>query len=167
MGNTFKFTIVIIAGAVVLAPTVLALVSMSTTDLLITVVVFIVGVTIIVFASYLGEWSGRRAEHRDARRILNERRRAQHQRQRQRQKEPEPEAPPPRKRTWRTTLGFKEDEKPSMLKVRSAYRRLAKSAHPDTGGTTTQMVELSAALHDARRVLQDGAAKESEKGDTR
>ena len=51
--------------------------------------------------------------------------------QRQRQRGPEaPKAQPSRKRTWRTVLGFKEDENPGMRKVRSAYRRLAKSAHP-------------------------------------
>ena len=76
--------------------------------------------------------------------------------QRQRQGGPEaPKAQPFRKRTWRTVLGFKEDENPSMRKVRSAYRRLAKSAHPDAGGTHAQMIKLNTALNEARKGSQE------------
>ena len=61
---------------------------------------------------------------------------------------------PFKKRTWRDILGFKESEKPTMQDVNSAWRRLAKSAHPDVGGTDAQMTELNAALSEARRELQ-------------
>ena len=75
--------------------------------------------------------------------------------QRQRQRGPEvPKAEPSSKRTWRTVLGFKEDENPRISQVRSAYRRLAKSDHPDAGGTHAQMLKLNAALDEARKELQ-------------
>ena len=80
--------------------------------------------------------------------------------QRQRQRGPEaPTAKPSSKRTWRTVLGFQEDENPRMGRVRSAYRRLAKSGHPDAGGTHAQMLKLNAALDEARRELQKKRAR--------
>lgn len=54
-----------------------------------------------------------------------------------------------------------------MHEVNSARRQLAKVAHPDVGGTDAQMAELNAAVSEARRELQEGATKKSEKGDAR
>ena len=64
-------------------------------------------------------------------------------------------APRPfRKRTWREVLRFKEGEKPTMQEVNSAWRQLAKSTHPDVGGSNARMVELNMALSEASRELK-------------
>ncbi|MFA7256956.1 MAG: hypothetical protein WC047_05220 [Kiritimatiellales bacterium] len=57
------------------------------------------------------------------------------------------------KRSWREILGFAPDTKPDNAAIEAAYRSKAKTAHPDTGGSTDAMAELNAARSAA---MQEG-----------
>ena len=140
-------------------------VSMSKTDLLILVIVLLGGTALItiplLMSDYIkGKWPSyhRRPPPQNSgfgSRKYNETQGARRQGQTGRSKRNRAfAARPAGKRTWREVLGFKEGEKPTIHEVNSAWRRLAKSAHPDIGGTDAQMMELNAALSEARRELQ-------------
>ncbi|WP_430436812.1 hypothetical protein [Oceanibaculum nanhaiense] len=62
--------------------------------------------------------------------------------------------PPPRPRTWREVLVMPEGPH-SLHDVEVMYRRLARSRHPDNGGSTEAMAELNAAREAARKELGD------------
>lgn len=65
-------------------------------------------------------------------------------------------APPPRppvKTTWRTILGFSENDALTKSNVQARFRKLAKQHHPDVGGNCTKMAEISAAYKEAERYL--------------
>ena len=53
------------------------------------------------------------------------------------------------KRQWREVLGFPPGAVPNRDGIESAFRNKAKSAHPDTGGSTEAMAELNAARQTA------------------
>lgn len=60
--------------------------------------------------------------------------------------------PPPSKRKWREVLMVGD----AALNVETAeqiYRKLAREAHPDSGGSHDRMAELNLAIADARREL--------------
>lgn len=60
--------------------------------------------------------------------------------------------PPPSKRKWREVLMVGD----AALNVETAehiYRKLAREAHPDSGGSHDRMAELNEAIADARREL--------------
>jgi hypothetical protein len=66
--------------------------------------------------------------------------------------------PPPggaRKRSWREVLGLESPGYPNapvvptVDKINEAYKRLAKTRHPDNGGSDEAMAELNAARADA------------------
>ena len=166
MKDTLKIIIKFIIAAAVIAPTVLVLISMSKTDLLITVIVFVGGIALMTIPILMSEYirSKRRSYHRPppqnpgsaGRQKSKETQSARRQGQTGRSggNRARFATQPFRKRSWREVLGFKEREKPTMHEVNSAWRRLAKSAHPDVGGTDAQMTELNAALSAARRELQ-------------
>lgn len=52
-------------------------------------------------------------------------------------------------------LGIRPDERVTIQIVEDRYRELAKSRHPDRGGTDVLMAELNRARADARRELGD------------
>lgn len=52
---------------------------------------------------------------------------------------------------WRHVLGFKNT--PTLEEARDRYKTLAKSRHPDAGGSETSMKELNAAWESAQREL--------------
>lgn len=56
---------------------------------------------------------------------------------------------------WRDVLGIRPDERVTIQIVEDRYRELAKSRHPDRGGTDVLMAELNRARADARRELGD------------
>jgi hypothetical protein len=58
---------------------------------------------------------------------------------------------PEGKREWREVLQLTGSVTPDQ--VRSAYRELAKTAHPDTGGSAEAMSELRAARDEALRAI--------------
>lgn len=61
---------------------------------------------------------------------------------------------PGSKRTWRHSLGFAPDSKPSIDYVEKQYRTLAKDHHPDSpGGNVDRMAEINAAIKQAREEL--------------
>jgi len=49
------------------------------------------------------------------------------------------------KRRYRRLLGLPQDSSPSRVAINSAFRRLAKSAHPDTGGSHEAFIRLTEA----------------------
>lgn len=51
----------------------------------------------------------------------------------------------PAAKTWQEVLGFARDAAPTGAEIDAAYRRLARKAHPDQGGSTAAMAELNAA----------------------
>ena len=53
---------------------------------------------------------------------------------------------------WREVLGFKPDALVTRDMVAARRRELARSAHPDAGGSEDRMAEINAA---ADRALQD------------
>lgn len=62
--------------------------------------------------------------------------------------------PAPSKRTWRHSLGFASDSKPSLDFVEKQYRSLAKEHHPDApNGNSERMTEINAAIKKAREEL--------------
>ena len=70
-----------------------------------------------------------------------------------------PGAPP--KRPWREIFGkwadsidALDDADARTLLLDVAYRRLAKEAHPDAGGSTERMTELNEALAEAKREIE-------------
>jgi hypothetical protein len=74
---------------------------------------------------------------------------------------PEPDAPPPQRpapRPWRDVLGMPglRDIDPEFVldMARGQYKRLARIAHPDAGGTDAQMAELNAAMEAAEKELE-------------
>lgn len=69
---------------------------------------------------------------------------------------PPPPPPPPQRpvtKTWRTTLGFPEGLTPTAEQAKAAYRRIAKTSHPDGGGSDAEFIALTSAWNEARRVL--------------
>lgn len=46
---------------------------------------------------------------------------------------------------WRAVLGFPKDSKPTVDQVTDAYRSIAKTKHPDAGGTDVEMAHLNRA----------------------
>lgn len=56
-------------------------------------------------------------------------------------------------RGWRTVMGFAEGERPSLSDVEARFRKLAMQRHQDRGGTHEAMIELNAALDQARGEL--------------
>jgi hypothetical protein len=59
-------------------------------------------------------------------------------------------------RPWREVLGVAASATPTPEIVESRFRELARSRHPDNGGSHDQFVELESARRDALREL--GAA---------
>lgn len=59
--------------------------------------------------------------------------------------------PPRQDMNWRTVLGFASNARPSRSEVNRAYHTLAKSRHPDTGGSVKAMAELNIARTNALR----------------
>lgn len=53
---------------------------------------------------------------------------------------------------WRHVLGF--EQTPTIEQARERYKRLAKSRHPDAGGSEASMKELNAAWESAQRELE-------------
>lgn len=53
---------------------------------------------------------------------------------------------------WRAVMGLPPDERRIDV-VKQAYRRLARAAHPDRGGSDAAMVALNAAMEQARKEL--------------
>lgn len=60
----------------------------------------------------------------------------------------------PSAKTWQEVLGFARDATPTQAEVDAAYRRLARNAHPDQGGTQAAMAELNAARDAATRAAR-------------
>jgi hypothetical protein len=58
-------------------------------------------------------------------------------------------APPPRKRPWWEILGVDQDA--AADEISAAFRKKAKSAHPDRNGSHAKMSELNAARDEAMR----------------
>lgn len=61
--------------------------------------------------------------------------------------------PPPVKRPWREVLGLVGLQGPKFAMLagaEAAYRTLAKTAHPDSGGTAAAMAALNTAIAEAR-----------------
>ncbi len=57
-------------------------------------------------------------------------------------------------RTWRTTLGFREDHaRPTLDQIDAHFRRLAKAHHPDHGGKPENFRRIVAARDEAKREL--------------
>lgn len=69
--------------------------------------------------------------------------------------------PPPRDANgslsapWWEVLGYKSGNGVSLQDAESKYRDLAKSAHPDAGGTAGDFQTLAEAIREARMVLTD------------
>lgn len=59
--------------------------------------------------------------------------------------------PPPR--TWREVLGFKRDARISLDDAERAFRSKAHLHHPDKGGSTIAMAEITEAIAAARKEL--------------
>lgn len=64
-----------------------------------------------------------------------------------------PVEPAPAPRSWRTVLGFKLSDRPTLEAVEAMYRVLARGLHPDTGGSDEAMAELNRAVAAARQDL--------------
>lgn len=60
---------------------------------------------------------------------------------------------PEQANNWRSILGVKEGRSPSMDAVKSRYHELAKTHHPDRGGTVEKFQQLQQALDDAKAEL--------------
>lgn len=61
---------------------------------------------------------------------------------------------PGHQKPWREVLGFHADDHTLNLEsVEEGYRRLAKRAHPDAGGSHERMSELNRAIEEARQEL--------------
>lgn len=58
-----------------------------------------------------------------------------------------------RKRTWRQVLGFPPSSNPDRQGIEIQYRARAKKCHPDAGGSTEAMSELSAARDEALKEI--------------
>lgn len=56
---------------------------------------------------------------------------------------------------WRSVFGFAENSAPTVQEVDSAYKALAKAAHPDKGGTEVEMAHLNRAREFALSELAD------------
>lgn len=67
---------------------------------------------------------------------------------------PPPPPPKPPKQMWRVILGVGPDATQDM--VEKAYKRLARIYHPDLGGNTAKMAEISAAMNEARKFFRRG-----------
>lgn len=61
--------------------------------------------------------------------------------------------PPSGKRTWREVLGFPPQSNPDRTGIELQYRTLAKTRHPDAGGSVEAMAELNAARDEALREI--------------
>jgi hypothetical protein len=61
--------------------------------------------------------------------------------------------PPPAK-AWHEVLGIYPDA--SLDEAEAIFRAKAKKAHPDAGGSESQMLELNQAIEEARRQLSNG-----------
>jgi hypothetical protein len=66
----------------------------------------------------------------------------------------EDHVPPQSPDWWREALGLGPDA--TRAQADSAWRTLARKAHPDLGGSTERMARLNAARDEARRVLGRG-----------
>lgn len=55
---------------------------------------------------------------------------------------------------WRQVLGFTATEPVTAEAVKSRFKRLAKTAHPDKGGTTAKMTALIKAREDGLKACQ-------------
>jgi hypothetical protein len=68
---------------------------------------------------------------------------------------------PGARRPWRAVLGMSTDLPAAtgrrvLMEAEANYRRLAKDAHPDNGGSHERMAELNAAIAEARKELGNG-----------
>lgn len=61
--------------------------------------------------------------------------------------------PSAKRKAWQEVLGFTPESTPTAEQIEAAYRALAKSAHPDAGGSEAAMAELNAARMEGRRSL--------------
>ncbi|TIL34258.1 J domain-containing protein [Mesorhizobium sp.] len=61
--------------------------------------------------------------------------------------------PAPKRRSWRQVLEIVTSGPVTTDNVESAYRRLAKKAHPDVGGSTAAMAELNTAKTEALKEI--------------
>lgn len=57
---------------------------------------------------------------------------------------------PSSKKQWNEVLGVRSDA--PLSEIEAAYKRRAKDAHPDNGGSHESMAEINAAMDEARRV---------------
>ena len=57
-------------------------------------------------------------------------------------------------KTWRAALGFPTGYIPTKDEVNSAYRKMAKVAHPDMGGSVAAMIALNLAKDTAMEVAR-------------
>jgi hypothetical protein len=64
-----------------------------------------------------------------------------------------PVEPAPVARNWRSVLGFKRSDRPTLESVEAIYRALARAHHPDIGGSDDAMAELNRAVAAARQDL--------------
>lgn len=55
---------------------------------------------------------------------------------------------------WRRVLGFKDDDEVTLTLVEARFKMLAMKHHPDRGGDTLQMQQITAAITDARNELR-------------
>ncbi len=60
---------------------------------------------------------------------------------------------PGSKRPWRAVLGFAAFDGVSAAEVEARFKKLAKTRHPDAGGSDAAMAELNAAKADALREI--------------
>lgn len=60
---------------------------------------------------------------------------------------------PPAQSRWREVMEFDVGERATLDDVKKRYRMLVKKRHPDTGGSSEKMAELTAALEEAEREL--------------
>ncbi|MQY48236.1 J domain-containing protein [Rhizobiales bacterium RZME27] len=61
---------------------------------------------------------------------------------------------PGAKKTWREVLGFPAGANPDREGIDIEFRRKAKAAHPDAGGSTEAMAELNAARAEALKEIK-------------
>ncbi|MEH6474441.1 MAG: hypothetical protein V7727_02075 [Sneathiella sp.] len=61
--------------------------------------------------------------------------------------------PAPITNDWRRALGL--SGQPTKKEAETAFKLLAREAHPDAGGSTHEMAKLNAAIKEARQALED------------
>lgn len=60
---------------------------------------------------------------------------------------------------WRAVFGFSADARPSLVELDTAFKRMAREKHPDSGGSEGDMLHLNRARDYARAELQARTAR--------